>query len=158
MNEEHYRKAWEEMKQDAITQIQQIKENNEYEAARTCPKCGSRMIEYPEPVLWEDDDEISQECYCQECGTRFVQFYETILTKTTIIKLCSTPFTLMTFFRNARKLSKLTIQEKLIMNELIKEIQKVLSDYWESFQERDDAEYALREIENILTKYEKENN
>ena len=44
------------------------------------------------------------------------------------------------------------------MNELIKEIQNVLGDYWESFQEHDDAEFALRKIENILTKYEKENN
>ena len=44
------------------------------------------------------------------------------------------------------------------MNELIKEIQNVLGDYWESFQERVDAEYALHKIENILTKYEKENN
>ena len=44
------------------------------------------------------------------------------------------------------------------MDELINEIQNVLGDYWESFQERDDAEYALRKIDDILTKYEKENN
>ena len=59
---------------------------NEYEDTKTCPKCGSRMIEYPEPVLWEDDDEISQECCCNECGTHFVQFYNTSLIHTTIIE------------------------------------------------------------------------
>ena len=86
MNEENYRKAWEETKQDAIAQIQQIEENNEYEDTKTCPKCGSRRIEYPAPVIWEDYNEFSQEYYCQECGTHFVQFYESTLTKTTIIE------------------------------------------------------------------------
>ena len=44
------------------------------------------------------------------------------------------------------------------MNELIKEIQNVIGDYWESFQEREDADLALHKIDDILTKYEKENN
>jgi hypothetical protein len=39
------------------------------------------------------------------------------------------------------------------MQDLINKIQNIIGDYWESFQERDDAEYALHRIENLLDEY-----